>query len=89
MKVLHLSMLLAQREITVPSETLVNDDFIIKGNGVVSGFLLDSISKLPLQITGKYQVGFLASDDKWVESTFQGEVSNGYLGVCKVFGMTS
>ncbi len=80
-KVLHLSRLLAQREITVPSETLVNEDFIIEGNGVVSGFLLDSISKLPLQITGKFQVGLLASGDKWVESTFQGEVSNGYFHV--------
>ncbi len=80
-KVLHLSRLLAQREITVPSETLVNEDFIIEGNGVVSGFLLDSISKLPLQITGKFQVGLLTSGDKWVESTFQGEVANGYFEV--------
>lgn len=77
----HLSTLLTQREVTVTENTEVKADFVIEGTGVVSGFLLDSVTKLPLSITGKFQVGLLTSDDRWVQSTDQGEVSNGYFEV--------
>lgn len=77
----HLSTLLTQREVTVTENTEVKADFVIEGTGVISGFLLDSVTKLPLSITGKFQVGLLTSDDRWVESTDEGEVSNGYFEV--------
>ncbi len=77
----HLSTLLTQREVTV---TEVKADFVIEGTGVISGFLLDSVTKLPLSISGKFQVGLLHSDDRWVKSTTQGEVSNGYFEVKKL-----
>ena len=79
-KVRHFSTLLAQREISL-AETPVKADFVIEGNGVISGFLLDAVNKLPIPITGKIQVGLLTSDNEWVESTYQGEVSNGYFQV--------
>lgn len=75
----HLSTLLTQREVIVTENTEVKADFVIEGTGVISGFLLDSVTKLPLSITGKFQVGLLTSDDRWVQSTDQGEVSNGYF----------
>lgn len=80
-QVRHLSTLLTQREVTVTENTEVKADFVIEGTGVISGFLLDSVTKLPLPVTGKFQVGLLTSDDRWVESTDQGEVSNGYFEV--------
>ena len=79
-KVRHFSTLLAQREIAL-AETPVKADFVIEGNGVISGFLLDVVNKLPIPITGKIQVDLLTSDNEWVESTYQGEVSNGYFQV--------
>lgn len=78
-QVRHLSTLLTQREVTVTENTEVKADLVIEGTGVISGFLLDSINKLPLPITGKIQVGLLTSDDEWIERTYQGEVSNGYF----------
>ena len=80
-EVRHFSTLLAQREITVTSETLVKADFIIEGNGVISGFLLDSDNKLPLPITGEVQIGLLTHDNEWIEKKYRGEVSNGYFEV--------
>lgn len=81
----HLSTLLTQREVTVTENTEVKADFVIEGTGVIFGFLLDSVTKLPLSITGKFQVGLLTSGYRWVESTTQGEVSNGYFEVKKLF----
>ena len=80
-QVRHLSTLLIQREVSVTENAEVKADFVIEGTGVISGFLLDSVTKLPLSITGKFQVGHLTSDDRWVESTDQGEISNGYFEV--------
>lgn len=80
-QVRHLSTLLIQREVTVTENTEVKADFVIEGTGVISGFLLDTVTKLPLPITGKFQVGLLTSDDRWVQSTDAGEVSNGYFEV--------
>ena len=79
-KVRHLSALLAQREIAL-AETPVKADFVIEGNGVISGFLLNAVNKLPIPITGEIQVGLLTPDDEWIENTYQGEVSNGYFEV--------
>ena len=83
-KVRHFSTLLAQREVIVTENTEVTADFVIEGKGVISGFLLDAVNKLPIPITGKIQVGLLTSDNEWVESTYQGEVSNGYFQVNKL-----
>ncbi len=80
-QVRHFSALLSQREITVTSETEIKADFVIEGTGTVSGFLLDAVSKLPLSITGKVQIGLLTHDKERIERTYQGEVSNGYFEV--------
>ncbi len=80
-KVQHFSTLLAQREVIVTENTEVTADFLIEGTGVISGFLLDSVKKLPLPITDEIEIGLLTSDGEWVESTYQGEVSNGYFQV--------
>ena len=39
------------------------------------------LTNYPIPITGEIQVGLLTSDDEWIESTYQGEVSNGYFQV--------
>ena len=80
-QVRHFSALLSQREITVTSETEIKADFVIEGTGTVSGFLLDAVSKLPLSITGKVQIALLTHNKERIESTYQGEVSNGYFKV--------
>ncbi len=80
-KIRHYSTLLAQREVTVTEETDVKADFTVEGTGIISGFLLDSVTKLPLPITGEVQVGLLTSDGKWIEKAYPGEVSNGYFEV--------
>ncbi len=80
-QVRHLSALLSQREVTITENTEVNADFVIEGIGVISGFLLDSVNRLPLPITDKIEIGLLNSDDELIERTFQGEVSNGYFKV--------
>ncbi|MDE0484744.1 MAG: carboxypeptidase-like regulatory domain-containing protein [Candidatus Poribacteria bacterium] len=80
-KVRHLSTLLAQREVTITEESVVNADFTIEGTGIISGFLLDSDNKLPLPITGEVQIGLLTHDDEWIEKKYRGEVSNGYFEV--------
>ena len=80
-KVQHFSTLLAQREVIVTENTKVTADFVIEGNGVISGFLLDPVNKLPLPITDEIEIGLLNSAGEWVESTYQGEVSNGYFQV--------
>ena len=80
-KVRHLSTLLAQREVMIAEKTEVKADFVIEGTGVISGFLLDSANKLPLPIIGKVQIGLLTHDDEWIESTYNGKVSNGYFKV--------
>ena len=80
----HFSTLLTQREVTVVANTAVNADFVIEGTGVISGFLLDSVNKLPLQITGKIEIGLLNSNGEWIEKTYQSEVSNGYFKVDKL-----
>ena len=77
----HLSTLLTQREVTVTENTEVKADFVIEGTGVISGFLLDSVTKLPLSITGEIQIGLLTHDDEWIDRTYRGEVSNGYFEV--------
>ena len=80
-KVRHLSTLLAQREVTITEESVVNADFTIEGTGIISGFLLDSDNKLPLPITGEVQIGLLTHDDEWIQKKYRGEVSNGYFEV--------
>lgn len=80
-KVRHYSTLLTQREVAVAEKTEVKADFTIEGKGIISGFLLDSVTKLPLPITGEVQLGLLTHDDKRIERTYQGEVSNGYFEV--------
>ncbi|MYG00373.1 hypothetical protein F4212_14755 [Candidatus Poribacteria bacterium] len=81
LEVRHFSTLLAQREVSVTENNEVTADFIIEGNGVISGFLLDSVNKLPLSITGKIQIGLLTPDGEQIEKTYQSEVSNGYFEV--------
>ncbi|MDE0316174.1 MAG: carboxypeptidase-like regulatory domain-containing protein [Candidatus Poribacteria bacterium] len=80
-KVRHLSTLLAQREVTITEESVVNADFTIEGTGIISGFLLDSDNKLPLPITGEVQIGLLTPDDERIEKIYRGEISNGYFEV--------
>ena len=80
-KVRHYSTLLAERKVTVTEKTEVKADFVIEGTGVISGFLLDSVNRLPLPIIGKVQIGLLTHDDEWIESTYNGKVSNGYFKV--------
>lgn len=80
-KVRHLSTLLAQREVTITEESVVNADFTIEGTGIISGFLLDSDNKLPLPITGEVQIGLLTHDDEWIQKKYRGEVSNGYFEI--------
>ena len=82
-KVRHYSTLLAERKVTVTEKTEVKADFVIEGTGVISGFLLDSVNRLPLPIIGKVQIGLLTHDDEWIESTYNGKVSNGYFKVKK------
>lgn len=77
----HFSTLLTQREFTVTENTEVNADFVIEGTGGISGFLLDSVDRLPLQITDEIQIGLLSSEGEWIKKTYQGEVSNGYFKV--------
>ncbi len=77
-KVRHFSTLLAQREIAL-GETPVKADFVIEGTGVISGFLLEPVNKVPLPITDKIEIGLLTPDGELIERTFQGEVSNGYF----------
>ncbi len=78
-KVQHFSTLLAQREVKVTEEAEVKVDFVIEGTGIISGFLLDSDNKLPLPMTGEVKIGLLTPDDEWIDSTYPGEVSNGYF----------
>ncbi len=80
-KVLHYSTLLAQRKITVAGKTEVKADFVIEGTGIISGFLLDSVNKLPIPITGNIQVGLLTNDDERIEKVYNGKVFNGYFEV--------
>jgi uncharacterized GH25 family protein len=80
-EVRHFSTLLAQREVTVAEKTVVEADFVIGGTGVISGFLLDSVNKLPLPITSKIQIGLLTLDGEWIERTYKGQVSNGCFEV--------
>ena len=80
-KVRHYSTLLAERKVTVTEKTEVKADFVIEGTGVISGFLLDSVNRLPLPIIGEVQIGLLTHDDEWIESTYNGKVSNGYFKV--------
>ena len=80
-KVRHFSTLLTQREVAVAKKTEVKADFVIEGTGIISGFLLDPVNKLPLPIAGEIQVGLLALNDERIERVYQGEVSNGYFEV--------
>ena len=80
-KVLHFSTLLTQQEVTVTEKNDVKANFVIEGTGVISGFLLDSINKLPLPIAGEIQVGLLTLNDERIERVYQGKVSNGYFEV--------
>lgn len=80
-KVRHLNTLLAQREVTITEESVVNADFTIEGTGIISGFLLDSDNKLPLPITGEVHIGLLTHDNEWIEKIYRGEISNGYFEV--------
>ena len=77
----HFSTLLARREVTIAGETEVKADFVIEGTAVISGFLLDAVSKLPLPITGQVQIGLLAPDDEWIERTYRGKITHGYFEV--------
>lgn len=80
-KIRHFSTLLAQREVTIAEESVVNADFTIEGTGIISGFLLDSATELPLPITGEVQIGLLTPDAEWIDKRYQGEASNGYFEV--------
>ncbi len=80
-EVRHFSTLLTQREVIVSENTELTADFVIEGNGVISGFLLDAVNNLPIPITSKIQVGLFTHDNEWVESSYRGEISNGYFQV--------
>ena len=80
-KVRHFSTLLTQREVTVAENTEVKTDFVIEGIGVISGFLLDTVNKLPVSISGEIQVGLLTHDREQVERVYRGKVANGYFEV--------
>lgn len=77
----HFSTLLVQREVSVTKNNEVTADFVIEGTGVISGFLLDSVKKLPLSVTGKIQIGLLTPDGDQIEKTYHGKVTNGYFEV--------
>ncbi len=77
----HFSTLLAQREVSITKNNEVTADFVIEGTGVISGFLLDSVNKFPLSITGEIQIGLLTLDGEQIEKTYQGKVTNGYFEV--------
>lgn len=79
-KVRHFSTLLAQRKVNFTANTELTVDFVIEGNGVISGFLLDAVNKLPIPNTGKIQVGLLTPHER-IDRTYQGELSNGYFEV--------
>lgn len=76
----HLSTLLTQQEVTLTEKSLVSVNFVIKGTSSISGFLLDSVNNLPLQITGEIQIALL-KEDEWVERIYKGKVSNGFFKV--------
>lgn len=80
-EVQHYSTLIVEREVTVAEESVVKTDFVIAGTGIISGFLLDSINKLPLPITGEIQVGLLVDEREWIAHVYRGEVFNGYFEV--------
>ena len=77
----HFRTLIAQREVTVGEKTEVNADFVIKGTGIISGFLLDSVNKLLLPITDEIQIGLLTHDDEHIERIYRGKVLDGYFEV--------
>lgn len=71
------STLLAHREITVAGGTAVKANFVIEGTGRISGFLLDSMTQLPVPIDGDIQIGHLAPNAEHVVRIYQGHVSGG------------
>ena len=80
-KVLHYSTLLTQQEVTVGEKTEAKANFVIEGTGIISGFLLNSVSRQPVPITGNIQITLLMHDDEQIEKIYRGEVSNGYFKV--------
>ncbi len=81
LEVRHLSTLLVQREVSVTKNNEVTVDFVIESTGVMSGFLLDSVNKLPLSITGEIQIGLLSLDGEQIKKIYQGQVVNGYFEI--------
>ncbi len=78
-EVRHLGVRIMQREVTVVDKTEVT--FIVKGTGVISGFLLDSTNKLPLPITDEIKVEHIAKEDELFQGTYKGKVTDGYFEI--------
>ncbi|MCY4404504.1 MAG: carboxypeptidase-like regulatory domain-containing protein [Candidatus Poribacteria bacterium] len=81
LEIRHFSTLLAQREVTITENTIVEADFVINGRGVISGFLLDTANNLPLPISGEIKVGILVDSEDTIGDVYSGNVTNGYFEV--------
>ena len=75
------STLIAEREVTVAEKSVVKTEFVVAGTGVISGFLLDSINKHPLPITGEIQVGLLIPETQRISQVYRGKINSGYFEV--------
>lgn len=80
-KVHYDSTLITQREVIVTENTKHRTDFVIDGNGSISGFLLDSLKKQPIPITNSIKVVLLTVDGEPSDHIYKGEVYNGYFHI--------
>ena len=83
-QVKHLGTRVMQREVTVVDRTEAT--FVVEGTGVISGFLLDADSKLPLPITDEIKVEHIAneddfSQDTYRQGTYKGIIKDGYFEI--------
>ncbi len=76
------STLIIQRGITVSrSFSEIDTYFTIKGNGTLSGFLIETHSQLPAQIDGDIHIARLEANSETYSSLYSGDVSNGCFEV--------
>ncbi|MCG9129760.1 carboxypeptidase regulatory-like domain-containing protein [Candidatus Poribacteria bacterium] len=80
-KVYYDSTLITQREVIVTENTKHRTDFVIDGNGSISGFLLDSTDKQPIPMTNSIKVVLLNADGEPSDHIYKGEVSSGYFHI--------
>lgn len=80
-KLRYYSTVITERDVTTAGEAGVKTDFMVAGTGVIFGFLLDSINKFPLPITGEIQVGLLENERERIAGVYRGKVFDGYFEV--------